>query len=160
MARLKNIPLSSEHGTRTNGVGIYQMREPDFIIGDKSRPYMLRWWLIPRNPWFNVYLHKIMRDDDDRALHDHPWASLSVVIQGGYREIRPTGQRIVKPGGIVFRPATFAHRLELLNGQHCWSLFFTGPRVRSWGFHCPKGWVHWKVFTNPLDYGQVGRGCD
>jgi hypothetical protein len=48
-------------------------RRPDFIIGGADNPYLLRWWIIPRNRWCNVYLHKILRDDDPRALHDHPW---------------------------------------------------------------------------------------
>lgn len=47
-------------------------RAPDFYIGGNANPYLLRWWVIPRNRFFNVYLHKFLRDDDDRALHDHP----------------------------------------------------------------------------------------
>jgi hypothetical protein len=47
-------------------------RPPDFVIGGDS-PYMLRWWIIPRNKFFNIYLHRFLRSDDDRALHDHPW---------------------------------------------------------------------------------------
>ncbi len=43
------------------------MRKPDFIIGGPENPYLLRWYLIPQNRFFNVYLHKILRSDDDRA---------------------------------------------------------------------------------------------
>jgi hypothetical protein len=43
-------------------------RAPDFIIGGAERPYMLRWFLLPRNEVFNIYYHRILRDDDDRAL--------------------------------------------------------------------------------------------
>ena len=42
-------------------------RDPDMLIGPPDDPYMLRWWLIPRNPEFNVYYHRILHDDDDRA---------------------------------------------------------------------------------------------
>ena len=62
-------------------------RPPDFVIGGSDRPYMHPWWLIPRNPWFNVYLHRIMRSDDDRALHDHPWVNCSVLLEGSYVEL-------------------------------------------------------------------------
>ncbi len=134
-------------------------REPDFIIGEKSDPYMLRWFVLPRNTWFNIYLHKICRDDDDRALHDHPWPSLSVILSGAYRERTPHSTRILSVGGIVLRDAEHTHRLELIDDNPCWTLFFTGPRIREWGFHCPKGWVHWKDFTLPTDYGNIGRGC-
>jgi hypothetical protein len=63
------------------------MREPDLYIGGKDDPYLLRWYLIPRNRFFNVYLHKIVRSDDDRALHDHPWWWLSVMLKGRYAEV-------------------------------------------------------------------------
>lgn len=59
---------------------------PHFIIGGTDRPYLLRWFLIPRNRWFNIYLHKFCRDDDDRALHDHPWWFVSIMLQGSYVE--------------------------------------------------------------------------
>lgn len=46
-------------------------RLPDFVIGDDpDRPYLRRWWIVPRNEYCNVYLHEILRSDDDRAGHD------------------------------------------------------------------------------------------
>lgn len=138
------------------------MRAPDFVIGDAARPYMHRWWLIPRNRWFNVYLHHILRDDDDRALHDHPWWNVSIVLRGGYREVTPRGTFLRRAGSIVLRGALDAHRLEIPNDmgiQSCWTLFITGPRVREWGFHCPKGWVLWRDFVQADKPGEVGRGC-
>lgn len=72
-------------------------RPPDFVIGGAERPYLLRWWLIPRNPVFNVYLHQFMRSDDDRALHDHPWANCSVLLRGAYTE------HTIAAGGIEHR---------------------------------------------------------
>lgn len=134
-------------------------RQPDFIIGRNERPYMLRWFVIPRNAWFNIYLHKVCRDDDDRALHDHPWPSLSLILTGRYVEVTPRGRRTVNAGSVVLRSAEHQHRLELLEGRPCWTLFITGPRVREWGFHCPKGWVHWKRFVSEDDHGNIGRGC-
>lgn len=148
-------------------------RPPDFIIGGPDNPYMLRWWVIPRNPFFNIYLHKFLRDDDDRALHDHPWASCSIILKGGYLEHLPGDEvKYRRRGNVVCRRARQAHRIRLrraywlLQPNPCetiipaWSLFITGPRVREWGFHCPQGWRHWKEFTNPHDSGQVGRGCE
>ena len=44
------------------------MRDPDFVIGRPGKPYLLRWWVIQRNRWFNIYLHQILENDDDRAL--------------------------------------------------------------------------------------------
>lgn len=143
---------------------IAAQRPPDFVIGGQVEPYLRRWWLIPRNRLFNVYLHEILRSDDDRALHDHPWWNCSVVLAGYYIEhtIAAGGihrREIRYVGRVVFRRATAAHRIEIV--RPCWSLFITGPAVRSWGFHCPEiGWVHWRKFTNPADDGAtVGKGC-
>lgn len=140
-------------------------RPPDFVIGPRETPYLRRWWLIPRNRWFNIYLHEIRRDDDDRALHDHPWWNVSIVLRGAYREITDTYRKIRSAGSVVLRRATDSHRLELPIGyygpgiRYCWTLFITGPRIREWGFHCPKGWVPWRYFVDPDNPGDTGRGC-
>ena len=146
-------------------------REPDFYIGGKENPYLLRWWVIPRNRFFNIYLHKFLRDDDDRALHDHPWVSLSVILKGGYLEYLPNDRRKMRvPFNIVLRRSITAHRIRLFREydpfefcykpQIAWTLFITGPRIREWGFHCPQGWRHWKEFTSEVDSGNVGKGCE
>jgi len=139
-------------------------RAPDLVIGESERPYLRRWWVIPRNRVFNIYLHEILRSDDDRALHDHPWFNLSVILRGWYVEhtIRAGGvnrRRVRRAGAIKARTPWSAHRLEVK--EPCLTLFITGPRLRHWGFHCPDaGWVHWRDFTNQEDSGAtIGRGC-
>lgn len=131
-------------------------RAPDFVIGDD---YLRRWYIIPRNPYSNVYLHEFRHSDDDRALHDHPWSSTSIVISGSYVEITPEGSFTRKTGDVITRPATAAHRIVIPDGEQVVTLFTTGPWEREWGFHCPQGWRHWKDFTALNDSGQVGRGC-
>jgi hypothetical protein len=149
---------------------IVKRRPPDVIIGGAENPYMRRWFVLPRNPVFNIYLHEFLRSDDDRALHDHPWANLSILLDGAYVEhtIRDGGINVRtfrRAGDWVLRRARAAHRVELIDDlagrpMRCWTLFITGPRLREWGFHCPNGWVHWRAFTNPADGGRtVGRGC-
>lgn len=146
-------------------------RVPDFIIGKPGSDYMHRWYVIPRNRLFNVYLHNIIRSDDDRALHDHPWFNISIVLKGGYTEVVPVHtptERLPVPssimlwrgrGSIVFRRPSAAHRLEIADGTSCWSLFITGPNVRTWGFWCPKGWKPWQQFVDMTNTGAVGPGC-
>lgn len=159
-------------------------RTPDFVVGLRTDPYLLRWWLIPRNPIFNVYLHCFMRSDDDRALHDHPWYSLSLALDGRMIEHTDEPHRgrvlsVIEPGDWRWRAPEFAHRLELPAHQvmvprpgggtqlvnesprPAWTLFFTGPRLREWGFHCQRGWVHWEKFTETVPgHSITGRGCD
>lgn len=138
-------------------------RAPDFLIGGEEQPYVRRWWIIPRNRLANMYLHHFCRSDDDRALHDHPWWNVSILLRGAYTEhtIAAGGinRRIrYSVGAIKIRGAKNAHRIELTDGE-CWTLFLTGPVLRSWGFHCPHGWRHWRDFVDQRDHGSVGRGC-
>ena len=139
-------------------------RDCDLPIGGADDPYLRRWYVIPRNRWLNVYLHNIRRSDEDRALHDHPWWNCSILLKGGYVEIVPTrgATKVAKfreTGSVVFRAARAAHRLVLTDAGPVWTLFITGPRLREWGFWCPKGWVHWRDFTAGARGELVGRGC-
>ncbi len=132
-------------------------REPDFVIGDN---YLRRWWVLPRNKLFNVYLHEINKSDDDRAMHDHPWDNLSILLKGSYLEITPEGSFVREAGDKIERSAESVHRLELINDESVISLFITGPIRREWGFHCPKGWVPWQDFVEVTANTSVaGRGC-
>ena len=133
-----------------------QSSPPDFVIGDD---YLRRWWVVPRNTGCNVYLHEILRSDDDRALHDHPWDNTSYLLDGSYIEVTPEGEFLREAGSIVHRAATDAHRLVVPEGGRAVSLFMTGPAIREWGFHCPRGWRPWREFVDDLDSGKVGRGC-
>lgn len=137
--------------------------KPHLYIGGAENPYMLRWYLFPRNPWLNLYLHKFMRDDDDRALHDHPWWFVSVLLRGSYTEWRgfPETELVSRKRifpSIAFRSAETRHRVTLPGGP-CWTLVLTGPKKRTWGFWCPKGFVPWFDFVDKTDEGNIGRGC-
>lgn len=152
---------------------------PDFIIGGGWRPYLKRWYLLPRAPWpvwpIGMYLHQILRSDDDRALHNHPWPNISILLRGSYVEVVPKRSRGFREwmtphvekrhllrctGDIVLRRSGAAHRLVIPAGRPAWSLFIVGPRIRDWGFWCKKGFVHWRDFVATGDRGSVGRGCD
>lgn len=152
-------------------------RAPDFQIGGAENPYCNRWWVIPRNRLFNIYLHQFVRDDDDRALHTHPWINCSIPLRVGYGEVLfnwspwggrmdlPTTRKALRlPGSITFRRAATAHRVELFRDANgtpiaAWSLFLTGPVMRPWGFWCAQGWRHWREFTAGEHGEIVGRGC-
>ncbi|OHU63993.1 hypothetical protein [Mycobacteroides chelonae] len=148
------------------------MRVPDVTLKRQDgSPYLLRWHVIPRNKRLNIYLHKFLGSDDDRALHDHPWWFISILLDGQYWEHREDGSRnLRKAPSVAFRRATTAHRVELETGalvdpwdpNEVWAryeipattLIITGPKVRSWGFHCPNGWKHWRKFINHNGCGE------
>lgn len=139
--------------------------KPHFIVGGADNPYMLRWYVLPRNRRFNVYLHKFLRDDDNRALHDHPWWFVSVILRGGYVEHTVRGWITRNLGSVAFRHATHRHRVVLWRDAKgkaipTWTLFVTGRKKRTWGFWCPQGFVPWNKFVATGDSGAVGKGCN
>jgi len=140
-------------------IGWASHRKPDLQIGGSENPYLNRHYLIPRNPYFNIYVHQFIHDDDDRAEHDHPWISLSWLMRGALREQIKGVLRLIMQGSWIFRMAKSQHRLEVVYPRQTWTLFITGPRFRDWGFYCPKGWVHWKKFTAGAHGETIGHGC-
>ena len=116
------------------------MFKPALVIGPDDNPYLKRWHILPDNKFFNIYLHQFLRDDDDRALHDHPWKSLSIIIKGSYYETTIKGEKYWKNGSIIYRNATDGHRVNVSKtGKPAWTIFMTGPVIREWGFQCKEG---------------------
>jgi hypothetical protein len=114
---------------------------PHQSIGTEGDPYLQRWFLIPHNGFVNLYLHKFCHSDDDRALHDHPWPFLSLIVAGQYREVTETTTVIRRRWSIAARRAHHRHRVELAGEPTpvpVWTLVLTGPRRRTWGFWCPQ----------------------
>lgn len=122
--------------------------------------YMNRYWLIPYSRFpLAARVHQILRSDDDRAFHDHPWAYVTIILKGGYTEVRPifdeSGLFIGESrewrgaGSILYRPAKSWHRLEIAEGVDTWTLFITGRKVQQWGFlETPKHKIEWREFLN------------
>lgn len=145
--------------------------EPHVVLHQGGEPYLVRRYVIPRNNYLNVYLHKFVKSDYDEALHDHPWWFISLILKGEYVEHQLHGvMNHRKAGSIAFRKATTMHRVELFYPQNqwglpegytpspVWTLVVTGRRIREWGFACPKGWCPWEEFTGGT-YNQTAVGC-
>ena len=146
----KHIPLLAEMLIHS----IYD-KEPDYVIGTPDDPYLQRWWLRKDNEHGNIYLHKILKDDEADTLHDHPFCSTSIILSGIIREIMPTGERLLSPGSITYRHATERHRLEVVAGP-VWSLFITGNKEREWGFISQNGlWLHHTRFVEDHSNGSI-----
>lgn len=144
----------------------------DKLIADaKQNPYfhlegyMERYWLYPFNEkGTNIRIHHILRSDDDRHLHDHPWPSTSIILKGGYFEILPIDQnqdptlddehrvRIWRgPGDVVTRAANSRHALELPEGQTAWSMFIMGEYEQKWGFYTSEGKIYWRDYLGDYE---------
>jgi hypothetical protein len=129
-------------------------------IGRDGSPYLTRWDVLGNRfgPGRKLFLHLFHRSDADEALHDHPWDFWSLILAGGYWEHTDAGRRWHGPLRLLRRPATWKHRVEIPAGRRAWTLLWTSEKRRSWGFHCPGGWVHWKDFTDRSEASSSGCG--
>lgn len=145
-------------------------KNPDLTIRrEDGSKYLERWWLIPKNKYLNLYLHHF-HNSDPEVLHDHPWASVGMLLAGSYREhvsvyskYRQATKHVVRtPFWPVYRSPDCVHRIELFGmlGRvfPVWSLFMTFPKVQEWGFWCKQGKVHNKEFLNK-EGTATGAGC-
>jgi hypothetical protein len=141
-------------------------RLPCKHIGDgKGNDFFWRYKVL-ENRWFSVYLHRFFRSDADRCLHDHPWPFVSVILSGGYWEeigcrvpdfltvdSRPpfvVERRWRRPGSVLFRRASAAHRIVIDPEMRPWSLVVVGRKSRDWGFWERSGWKAWKPGASPI----------
>lgn len=118
---------------------------------------------IIKTPWFAIALHWIHKPDPEPFLHDHPVTFLSIILRGWYEETRTypnhTGPRSDQPGspfdsGIIHRWFNFIratsedrHTITSCDPRTV-TLCFMGPKLRDWGYHTDKGWVHWKEYAH------------
>ena len=134
--------------------------------------YMERMPLIPRNQWFNVYLHRYANGESLACgLHDHPWHCVSIRLKGWITELkfmsdpRPfprwatvttgDGERMIYERAyrtsvsrpvprVCFRKADEPHAISFTS-PGAMTLFITGPYFREWGFWTgagSEGWQH------------------
>jgi hypothetical protein len=152
--------------------------------------YMERYWIVPsarpgsaskagcyvatwRQPirWIlqklgiAVRLHCIHTPDLDRAMHDHPWTFISVVLRGWYIEARPLRPESFLPtssdpeeemeqshpraaGGYALRRFYHRHKITAVSPGGVWTLFVTFRKRQPWGFYTPGGKIWWQVFES------------
>lgn len=103
-------------------------------LGNEGEPYLKRW--VFNFHIFAIRIHHWISSDDDRALHDHAWDFVTIVLSGSYYDVREDGQEWLQAGAIKFRKAEHKHWVKVPSGG-CWTLLLTGPKKRNWGFWVP-----------------------
>ncbi|WP_433766677.1 hypothetical protein [Pseudomonas putida] len=157
------------------------------MSADGSEMYMGRWWLFnpysrtthkPALWWFpwSFRIHHIMRPDEDRDLHDHPWNARTIILRGWYTEQRPAGDEWKKAvmDGMVSKPSPKwvswimrdacewirrdqgdtaqllhgeYHRIDQVSPGGVTTLFITSKWRGDWGFLVNGVKVPWRTYT-------------
>ena len=103
--------------------------------------YLHRWPLAEFRNGAMLALHHFTASDEQRCEHDHPKPFWSIGIAGAYVEHSDGRIQIHRAPWFRSWPAEHRHRITLLAGQTCWTLVFTGPTVRPWGFFCGEDYI-------------------
>lgn len=118
--------------------------------------YMRRWVLtLPTGR--QARLHWIVRPDAGHCLHDHPFDFWSLVLRGWYVEQFDDSAYAPSEIDAVFTrkhcwlslrrfPAEHLHQISEVSPGGCWTLVFTGPIRRLWGFQTARGWVDFRTY--------------
>lgn len=126
--RQRTAQMKRQSVNRKHPPVLIKFREP---LGLPTCPYVIRWRV--ETKWFSVRVHHWISNDDDRAFHDHPWDFITFVLRGGYRDSSPQGDQHLRAPAIQYRSAEHQHTVFPDKGG-AWTLVFTGPKVRPWGF--------------------------
>lgn len=121
----RNLGRGSSPSTRTWFVKLNEH------LGLPTCPYLIRWRL--ETPVGSLRVHHWLGPDDDRHFHDHPWDFTTFVVKGGYVDKSPDGEQHLKAPTVQRRAATHQHTVYPDPGG-AWTIVFTGPKVRNWGF--------------------------
>lgn len=119
--------------------------------------YMERYWLF--NPYLphgasnglqypdlpSIRVHRILRADNARHPHNNPRDSRSILLKGAYDERTDDGVRVRLAGDTMLIPHDKYHHIEKIHGD-VWTLFITGPYIKSWDFRTENGKVPWREY--------------
>ena len=156
------------------------------MSADGTEMYMGRWWLF--NPYsrethkpslwwcpWSFRIHHIMRPDEDRDLHDHPWNARTIILRGWYKEQRllqaddpalhhllqrakeygmapaavslATEQIDRNPGDTARLNHGEYHRIDQVSPGGVITLFITSKWRGDWGFLVNGVKVPWRTYT-------------
>ena len=135
-----------------------------------GRIYLSRWG-VAHDRLGGVFLHRMDAPDPGLDLHDHPWWFASIVVWGGYHELRAEtriASEYAKSAGwnpgasrrgveVERRPGTIrtlrldeCHTITGLRRRCSWTLIVRGPRRRGWGFYLPGGFMGERVYDQSV----------
>lgn len=122
--------------------------------------YMLRWWLVESPPRWSpldrrARIHEILREDQGDP-HNHPWSFRTLILRGWYIEQREGQPGILRRAGTTARLKHDEFHKITMVAKGTVTLCIIGPKVASWGFRTPAGFVPWREYcaADPTPWEQ------
>jgi hypothetical protein len=154
-------------------VALAKLRPYSFLRSEKVSPqgegalYMERYRMWDSIGDTHARVHRIMRPDHDRDLHNHPFTYRTFVLDGWYIEMYLDAHgvertRTIEAGQTSYSSGTF-HRIAAVSPGGVTTLFVMGPDSGRWGFrkevgeHYP-GRPKYKFVESHEYFAQRGAG--
>jgi hypothetical protein len=131
-------------------------------IRSKSNQLHFRRWSLLKTPWFNLYLHKIYKSDEDKHPHNHPWRWFySVILWGSYTEclcdyLDEYSQTITAKRGflsVAKRDWSQFHKIQL--DRPVLTLVVTSPDWEPWGYLVRRQYIGFKEYRRRKNEGEL-----
>ena len=98
------------------------------------------------------WLHRFVRDDDERYMHTHPWTAYARLLVGRYTERTPAGDRNYAAGEVNYITPDKAHRIITVKPD-TWTLMTVLPgRCEAWHFLGDNEGDHVEMKSSPTDW--------
>jgi hypothetical protein len=127
--------------------------------------YMERYWIIREGSTLalrlghSVRLHIIKSPDQDRAMHTHPFTFRTMIIEGGYTELRKTSHEMSdgvwtfeydrKAGESYVLDKDTPHQIvSLTDDKPATTIFIYDERAGDWFFDTDEGLVPHAKYLN------------
>jgi hypothetical protein len=131
------------------------------VITSKEGKVHFRRYRLLATPWFNIYIHQILKSDEEAHFHDHPWNFWSFILKGGYKEIssyaidkwREIHTNYYLRHSLVHHKRNDAHKLTLMSSC-VWTLVLTYGEWKTWGYQTEAGWIDFKSYRGLKDEGK------
>lgn len=82
--------------------------------------------------YFNIFIHKIYKADEDEYLHNHPWNIFTIILKGSYTELLESGKNVRNIFNCGYRNRNAYHKILKLNSDLIVTLALTFGKRNGW----------------------------
>ena len=111
-------------------------------------------YLLWETKWFNVYIHKIYRADEDEHLHSHPWYFAGIILEGGYIEEREDGEKKRSKFSLLYGDLAYFHKIKKILAPTK-TLFIAGKKKYAWGYKVKGLFVRYNIYREMKHRGKL-----
>lgn len=136
---------------------------PMKTIEINGEAYLQRYFAHQLADGTQVWYHRFLRNDSERHLHNHPWASRSKILVGWYIEEHKPDKEIYRrkflAGDVNYIRTRTVHRIVEVQPD-TWTMMLVRPeRTPTWHFIAEDG-SRTQMETSPFEWSKDFKARD